>query len=172
MLDGVLYIEEFIADSQSLFTALKEEVEWDNRMKARKTASYGVAYNYSQIHYPNRSMLGSLESLVEQVEKQLDFCPNNCLINFYEDGQSRMGFHSDQTDILEEATGIAILSLGSERILRFRKIEDKEEKVNFLLPSGSLLYMTQEVQTIWQHAIPRMNTGFSRMSLTFRQIKH
>lgn len=38
------------------------------------------------------------------------------------DGTSSMGYHSDQTDNLEKNTGIAIISLGAERILRFRKI--------------------------------------------------
>ena len=82
-----------------------------------------------------------------------------------------MGFHSDQTDILVENTGIAIISLGETRILRFKNIENNELIKDFELPSGSLIYMTQEVQKLWLHAIPKSNTENGRMSLTFRKIK-
>jgi len=76
-------------------------------------------------------------------------------MNYYMDGSSKMGFHSDQTDILEEGTGVGIISLGATRILRFRSIEDKSITKDFALPSGSFIYMTNEVQELWQHAIPK-----------------
>jgi len=82
-----------------------------------------------------------------------------------------MGFHSDQTDILEKDTGVAIASLGESRILRFRNIIDKTIKRDYELASGSLLYMTQEIQDEWQHALIKSTTEKSRMSLTFRQLK-
>lgn len=81
-----------------------------------------------------------------------------------------MGFHSDQTDILFEGTGVAIISLGQTRILRFRNIENKEIIKDYPLESGSLFYMTNEVQKEWQHAIPKSNTENGRMSLTFRKM--
>jgi alkylated DNA repair dioxygenase AlkB len=82
-----------------------------------------------------------------------------------------MGFHSDQTDILEAGTGIAIVSLGATRSLQFRNIADPSKTDNYDLPSGSLIYMTQDVQSLWQHAIPKADTQIGRMSLTFRQIR-
>jgi alkylated DNA repair dioxygenase AlkB len=69
-----------------------------------------------------------------------------------------MGYHSDQTDILENGTGIAIVSLGETRSLTFRNIADPAEFHAYELPSGSLIYMTQEVQANWQHAIPKSDT--------------
>jgi len=35
--------------------------------------------------------------------------------------------------------------LGDTRVLRFRRISDKEDKIDYALPSGSLIYMNQEV---------------------------
>jgi len=70
-------------------------------MVARKTASYGKAYNYSQIEYPFQPLLHALEQLTDGIEQTIGFLPNNCLINYYPDGKSKMGFHSDQVDILE-----------------------------------------------------------------------
>ena len=81
-----------------------------------------------------------------------------------------MGYHSDQTDILAENTGIAIVSLGETRILRFRNIENPTLYLDYELVAGSLIYMTQEIQAMWQHAIPKSNTENGRISLTFREM--
>lgn len=81
-----------------------------------------------------------------------------------------MGYHSDQTDILETDTGIAIVSVGETRTLKFRDIENPDHFLTYELTAGSLIYMTQEIQTIWQHSIPKSDTENGRISLTFRQI--
>ncbi len=166
----ILYIDNFIEDPQKLFEVLSHKIVWDSRMTARKTASYGKAYNYSQMSYPEVPFLDELKPLIVQIENVLGFEPNNCLINFYENGQARMGWHSDQTDILYPQTGVVIVSLGSERMLKFRKISHPEINKEYLLASGSLLYMTQSIQKEWQHAIPKHETDQARISLTFRKI--
>jgi alkylated DNA repair dioxygenase AlkB len=170
MIDGVIFAEHFLKDSQVLFENLKG-INWDERMAARKTASFGVAYNYSQMQYPFAEMPQEIKDIALGIDKAIGFQPNNCLINFYLDGKSKMGFHSDQIDILEENTGVAIVSLGETRILRFRNILNPEQIIDYPLPSGSLIYMAQEVQSVWQHAIPVTDTLLGRMSLTFRKIK-
>lgn len=171
-MNGITYIENFIQQPEVLFNFLKHNIIWDDRMSARKTASFGQAYNYSQIVYSYQPFIKEIEEVINQIEKTLHFKPNNCLINYYLDGKSRMGFHSDQTDILVENTGVGIVSIGETRILRFRNIENKEVIKDFKLPSGSIIYMTNEVQDEWQHAIPISDTENERMSLTFRKIKN
>jgi len=139
-------------------------------MTARKTASFGKAYNYSQIKYPYQEFLPELEIINKKLKTVIGFEPNNCLINYYLDGTSKMGYHSDQTDILSKGTGITIVSVGETRTLKFRNIENPDWFINYELTSGSLVYMTQEIQTLWQHSIPKSNTKNGRISLTFRQI--
>lgn len=141
-ISGITFIEHFLDRPATLFDNLRNTVAWDERMAARKTASYGKAYNYSQISYPYQAFTPALVGLVKQIDAVIGFEPNNCLINYYLDGKSRMGFHSDQTDILEEGTGVVIISVGENRTLRFRNIEDKTITKDFVLPSGSLIYMT------------------------------
>ena len=170
-MNGIFYKNEFISSSKNLYGTLEAKANWDSSMRARKTASYGVAYNYSQMHYPYQDFLPEIDQIRLQIRQELGFEPNNCLINFYLDGQSKMGFHSDQTDILEPGTGVAIVSLGETRTLRFRKINDHNQIIDYQLVSGSLLYMTQEIQDHWQHAIIRSGTEKGRMSLTFRAIR-
>lgn len=139
-------------------------------MTARKTASFGKSYNYSQIEYPYQAFLPELEVINKKLKTVIGFEPNNCLINYYLDGKSKMGYHSDQTDILATGTGIAIVSVGETRTLKFRNIENPDLFINYELPSGSLVYMTQEIQALWQHSIPKSDTENGRISLTFRQI--
>jgi len=169
-MNGIIFKENFIENPSGLFDSLKSNVDWDERMSARKTASFGKAYNYSQISYPYQEFTNELKSIVDLIKNTLNFEPNNCLINYYLDGKSKMGFHSDQTDILYEGTGVAIVSIGETRTLRFRNIADKTIIKNYDLPSGSLIYMTNALQEEWQHAIPKSDTTNGRMSLTFRKI--
>lgn len=170
-MNGITFIPGFISATGSLFQYLEDYADWDESMAARKTASYGKAYNYSQMSYPYRPFLEGLVPLVEGITQALGFTPNNCLINYYLDGTSKMGYHSDQTDILCDDTGIAILSIGETRTLRFRNINDKTLIEDYELPTGSLIYMTRQVQAEWQHAVPAADTQNGRMSLTFRQLK-
>ncbi len=169
-MNGITFIENFIEKPLELFEKLKNKVEWDERMSARKTASFGKAYNYSQISYPFQEFPIELIPIIESINDTLRFKPNNCLLNYYLDGKSKMGFHSDQTDILHENTGVGIVPIGETRTLRFRNIENKELTIDFELPSGSFIYMTNKIQNAWQHAIPKSNTENGRMSLTFRKM--
>lgn len=171
MLDGILYIDNFIEQPANLFDLLVATVHWDDRMAARKTASFGKAYNYSQIDYPYQEFLPEIAAINNKIEQTIGIKPNNCLINYYLDGRSKMGYHSDQTDILYEGTGIFIVSVGEKRTLKFRNIADQQRLVDYELVSGSLIYMTQEVQENWQHAIPKSDTENGRISLTFRKMK-
>jgi alkylated DNA repair dioxygenase AlkB len=170
-MDGITYIDNFIDNPIELFNILTTNVNWDERMTARKTASFGKAYNYSQIDYPYQEFLPELKIIIGKLRSVIGFEPNNCLINFYMDGKSSMGYHSDQTDILETDTGIAIVSIGEVRVLKFRNIDNPEQFLTYELTAGSLVYMTQEIQTIWKHSIPKSNTKNARISLTFRKIK-
>lgn len=171
MTEPELILEEhFLPNSQELFDALSAEVAWDTRMHSRKTASFGKAYNYSGITYEETPLPPSLIPIVDRLEARLGFRPNNCLLNFYESGEATMGFHSDSTEELVAGTGVAIVSLGAERQITFQYERGKKEEFAYSLPSGSLLYMSPEIQQDWRHAIRKQAETCGRISLTFRQI--
>jgi alkylated DNA repair dioxygenase AlkB len=153
-----------------LYTELRDRIEWDLRMSARHTACYGLSYDYSGVSYENKPMHPLLVPLCTKLEETLGFEPNSCLINYYLDGRSKMGFHSDEIDNLEVGTQIIIISLGTERKLSFRSTADYEQRRQYFLPHGSLLYMSQRTQEFWSHAIKRANVLDGRISLTFRRI--
>lgn len=171
MKPDILLDEAFLTDGDALFAQLAEGVVWDERMRARKTASFGTAYNYSGITYGAVPMHPLLVPIVEKLEARLGFRPNNCLLNFYESGESTMGFHSDSTDELMPGTGVAIVSLGTERSITFQSKQDKQIQHSYPLKSGSLLYMSAEIQHAWKHAILKQDSvSGGRISLTFRQL--
>lgn len=169
MIDDVIYIDDFVDDTD-LFGLIRDTSNWDRSMSSRLTTSFGVPYNYSGIDYVVNDIPNYLIDIVDRINDVIGFTPNNCLINYYLDGNSRMGYHSDRTDILSTNTGVVIISLGSTRILRFRNINDRSLIVDYPLPNGSLFYMTADVQNHWMHSIPTCDTDLGRMSLTFRNL--
>src|SRR6218665_282597 len=132
-MEGITYKENFIDNPNGLFELLTSKVKWDERMTARKTASFGKAYNYSQIDYPYQDFLPELDAINKKLKTVIGFEPNNCLINYYLDGKSKMGYHSDQTDILVKNTGVAIVSIGETRILKFKNIKNPDQFLSYEL---------------------------------------
>jgi alkylated DNA repair dioxygenase AlkB len=168
---GVWVEDGFVPDGDALFALLSGTTSWDARMRARRTASFGVPYNYSGLTYPVAPVPDPVAALMDRLAVRLGWRPSNCLANFYPDGNSTMGFHADSTDELEPGTGVAVVSLGAERGITFRAAADKSVAIEYPLRSGSLLYMTAEVQTGWKHAIlPRPGAG-GRISLSFRRLR-
>jgi alkylated DNA repair dioxygenase AlkB len=144
-------------------------LDFDKSMRARWTASFGKSYDYSGKTYPYVPMPDFLNDLIPSISALIGFTPNNCLINLYHDGNSSMGFHSDNTDILAPGTGVVIISIGSDRILRFKN-KDTKNIIDYTLSDGSLFYMDDLVQDLWLHSIPKSDTDIPRISLTFRDI--
>lgn len=160
--------DDFLRDHGSLFSRLVSSIEWDDRMAARRTASFGRPYNYSQMDYPETEIPAELLPLIEYLYARLDVKFNNCLLNYYETGDNTMGFHSDDTTGLVRETGVAIVSLGSVRDITYRSKTNPEFQVSYALKPGSLLYMNDAVQQNWLHAIRRQKDAGPRISLTWR----
>ncbi len=169
---SIRLVTDFLPDSHALYEHLVAIVVWDTRIRARKSASFGVPYNYSGIEWPHVSIPDAIQPLLTSVTKEIGFEPNNCLANYYPEGKSSMGFHSDSTEALEPGTGIAVVSLGAERTITFHRISDKTVTESYRLSSGSLLWMCPEMQAEWRHAVlADRDVSGGRISLTFRRVK-
>ncbi len=164
----ILIKADFLENHQALLNHLIKNVDWDERIRARKTASFGVPYNYSQIAYPATPLPAHLAHIAQQLHTTLGFLPNNCLLNYYADGNASMGFHSDNSAELAAGTGVAIISLGSTRTIVYQNKHNRQIEYRYELLSGSLLYMSGELQQNWLHAIPKAPNVGARISLTFR----
>lgn len=166
-------IEYHIINSHDiLFEQVKHLSDWDTSIKSRKTVSYGKPYNYSGMEYQFLPFPEYISRIASVIEDKIGYTANNCLINFYNGGKSKMGFHSDQTDLLFEGTGIAIVSLGNKRTIRFKNKINTDLVHDIDLQPNSLFYMTKEVQKFWLHAIlpDPENENSERISLTYRKL--
>ncbi len=171
-IDGILYVGDFLEEHEAVFEWALANVVWDDRIKARKTASYGVPYDYAGLTYAELPFSPELERVRALVSVRIGREVNNCLLNYYPDGRARMGFHSDSEEGIVPGTGVSIVSLGVQRPLRFREIARPDHRLDYLLAPGSLLFMPGYVQTEWQHSLPRSTQRKPRISLTFRTIVH
>ena len=167
----VLIEDAFLEDHSTLYRALLDSVEWNHAMAARKTASFGIPYNYSRMTYPAAPMHPELVPVVDKLQKRLGITFNNCLLNLYETGDNTMGFHSDDTANLQPGTGVAIVSLGHSRHITYRHKEQRDLQCSFALRPGSLLYMDSTVQDNWMHGIKKQKNAGTRISLTWRAFK-
>lgn len=165
----ILLDQVFFPRHKELFAQLLAEVTWDESMRARKTASFGQPYDYSQMSYVASEILLCLDEVIGCLKARLNITFNNCLLNYYETGQNTMGFHADETNGLQKGTGVAIVSLGSERTITFRST-DQKCLVDYQLLPGSMLYMDDNVQRHWTHAIRKQKEVGPRISLTWRAI--
>ena len=172
MNDGpdIILETDFFSQHDALFDELALVIRWDDSMKARKTASFGKPYDYSQMAYESTGLPSCLLPVRNLLAEQLDVPFNNCLLNLYETGQNTMGFHSDETKHLIPETGVAIVSLGSERTITFRSM-DRKVLVDRRLAPGSMLYMGAEVQDHWMHSIRKQDIAGPRISLTWRAVQ-
>lgn len=170
--DKIVVKNNILKDSKTMLYHLKNDIDWDNSMISRKTASFGIPYNYSNINYAKNKIPEFFDDLISIVKSSNGFLPNNCLINFYYDANSKMGFHSDQIDILYKNTGIVIFSFGSSRILRFKNKSDSNIIYDIFLENNSYFYMSQEIQKEWLHSIlkDKSDEDNERFSITFRKI--
>ncbi|MCK6547074.1 alpha-ketoglutarate-dependent dioxygenase AlkB [Myxococcota bacterium] len=170
VLPGVTYVPGFLADHEVVFTWAVADVPWDERIRARKTASFGVPYDYAGLTYDAAPFPPVLDAVRARVSDELGFAANNCLLNYYPDGDARMGWHSDSAMGLAPGSGVAIVSLGVARNLKFRRTAEPEVRLTHLMEPGSLMFMEDRVQREWQHALPRTHRRGPRVSLTFRAV--
>lgn len=112
----------------------------------------------------------SLEIARERLERAAGHPFNYALVNWYRDGADYTGWHSDKMQFHTPGTGVAILSLGAERPLQFRRIGG-EKSAEILLEEGSLLLMRGSLQEHFEHAVPADPLIEDvRLSVTFRNL--
>lgn len=94
---------------------------------------------------------------------------NVCLLNYYENGQQRIGWHSDREEI-GRTTPIASVSLGAMRQLQIRnKVEGPQDRAVLDMPNGALVVMENICQHEYLHSVPRQpSVEEGRINLTFR----
>lgn len=143
----------------------------------RLQAWYGdetAKYEYSGLMMIPHPWTPLLHELKQRVELSTGKQFNSVLANLYRNGNDGMGWHADNEKELGFRPTIASLSLGQIRDFDLRHIQTRK-KIRIALQNGSLLVMSGDTQTYWQHAIPKRvakkhDSMDGRINLTFRKI--
>ncbi len=130
----------------------------------------GANYQYSGvIHHPLPWSTPLLE-IKQKIQASHKHSFNTVMGNLYRNGSDSMGCHADDEKELGKNPTIASLSLGEERLLRFRHSKHKEI-IDVILGHGDLLFMSGVIQHHWKHELPKTKKNkLERINLTFRQI--
>jgi alkylated DNA repair dioxygenase AlkB len=168
----------------NLLDDIKNEVRWNSEAfmsdgsltKLPRSMAYvsdeGDDYSYANLTIKGCEWGFVTSKLKELVEKETGYSFNSCLLNWYKDGNDKIGWHADREKQLGENPVIAAFNLGDSRTFHLRKKEDRSVKFEYVLEAGDILVMDEYCQNIWEHAIlPEYNKG-ERISLTFRLVKN
>ena len=106
---SIIFNPDFFDPSEDLFDFLVANVTWNDSMRARKTAGFGQPYIHSEQAHTYEAFHPFMDELSERLEPITGFRANNCFLNYYENGSSKMGWHGDTTHFLVPETGIALV---------------------------------------------------------------
>lgn len=186
--DGeILFMRNFFTSSEAknYFELLQNNINWKQEEVKfygktfpvpRKTAWYGYEgfnYSYSGITCFPEIWTKELLEIKKEIEK---FIPDedftSVLLNLYNNGNDKMGWHADDEKELGKNPTIASVSLGETRRFDIKHKQNPELHYKFELTSGSLLVMRGALQHHWVHQIPaQKKIKDPRINLTFRTIK-
>lgn len=102
--------------------------------------------------------------------KKISPAVNGALVNWYDGGlKHRIGAHRDNESDLQEGSDIITISLGEERVFRFRKFKAKEPPIDLIVKDKSVLVIPWDTNMAYTHEVPHFAryTG-KRVSVTFR----
>lgn len=131
----------------------------------RMTAYYGdVDFKYSGTVMPQQEMPLFLKDIITHLNAFFKVKLNSCLINYYPDGTSNIGHHSDNTDNM-----VVTISLGGSRTFQFKSKSDNTTH-DTLLHDGDMVVMYGNCQKLFTHSVIKDDSVTPRISLTFREI--
>ena len=184
LFDGgeLLHVPAFFdaTTADALFVELRDDVPWEHvrvRGVLQRLATYwigSVPYAYSRQVRPAAPWLPVPRAIAAAVESvalgDAGERFEGVLLNYYKDGDVKLGFHADDEPVIVPDSPIASLSLGAPR--RFVLKHDATGETHELtLTHGSLLVMQGTTQRFWKHAVPPQRGAGPRINLTFRRCR-
>ena len=180
---SVDYYNDFFtfSEAKELYDLINDETEWKREklvmygkesLIPRDTAWYGdKSYVYSGLENKPLKWTQTLLEIKDKTENKINSPLNSLLINRYNDGNDKVGWHSDDEPELSPKSPIASLTFGEERDFQFRMKGMTGENITIRLESGSLLIMHPPIQNHWEHCIPPRKGDYKpRINLTFRYV--
>ena len=171
---GITYINEFLPEHACWYEKLTASITWNCEYKSRKTALFGVSYHHGADKNSKEKRIRQLPRIFapicQSISTAFRYQPNNCLVNYYPDGNHYISFHSDQDTEMQNKTGVTIISLGAVRNMTLKSINNPSIKHHYPLQPGSAFFMPDSMQSEWQHGILKQAGAGPRISLSFRAL--
>ena len=168
--------------AHSLYQYLVEAIQWqqpvvrvwgqDHQVPRLQywMGEVGQDYQYSGKIFTASEWIPIVKELKQQVERVCQSPFNSVLLNWYRNGEDKMGWHADNEAELGTMPSIAMVSLGETRTFQYRH-NDNQVTESLEISNGSLLLMKPGMQSNYQHQVPtRKKISSGRISLTFRNI--
>jgi alkylated DNA repair dioxygenase AlkB len=173
----VTYLSNFIDNPDEVFKTLWAMPDWERRgstpRRERYSNTHDVPYVYGRgmgvREYLPLPWHPAMLDMKSKLESHTLTSFEVCFLNGYENSKDQLGWHADNSDTMDDARPIAILTLGAEREIWFRENGNDETRESLVLGHGSLCLMAAGMQDTHEHRIPK--AGFEcgpRISLTFR----
>lgn len=149
---GIYFFRDFIDEDEQadLLTALdSNEFPWDLKpvlfgMQLPQHAYLYLRQAKQQKRFP---ILSRLESICERMEREFDGRISSVYCNRFQDPTHHIPYHRDTY-----GEHILVLSLGSERIIEFRR--DKDQVVTRLEPhAGDVYFMPLRLNSTYMHRV-------------------
>lgn len=183
--DGELYLVKgffLTKEADQLFDTLLHELDWQQEkifLYGRWVdvprlmcwlGDKGANYKYSGVDHQPLKWTDSLLAIKQKIETKFQCSFNSVMANLYRNGSDSMGCHADNESELGMNPLIASLSLGEQRLLKFRH-NKRKDIVDVVLHHGDLLLMAGSIQHHWRHELPKTKKKKTeRINLTFRKI--
>lgn len=156
---------------------LDRDTIFDIKLANRSLCYYGILpYSYGSLkHSPKQ--LPTSGNYICQILSHLqeifpDFKYNSVLITKYNDGKDCLAFHSDNEPEIEQQSTIATISLGQQRLIKFRQsgVSNLNNHTLFLR-HGDMFLMSRDSQDTFEHSVPSNSSIHPRISITCRLLQ-
>ncbi|MDQ6929700.1 MAG: alpha-ketoglutarate-dependent dioxygenase AlkB [Candidatus Eremiobacteraeota bacterium] len=156
------------AESASLYKQLLDAVPWSH--DTMKMYDKMVDVPRLVAWYRDRDSLPEpLERIRTKGQELLGARFNGVSLNYYRDGSDSVAWHSDHNEELARERMVALVSLGATRQMHFRTKAVPRRQLRCDLAPGSVLVMRGDVQSLWEHCIPKVSRGTdARISVALR----
>ena len=179
------YIQNYLNEEESklIFEELKnvdyqEDIIYvgkDRIERKEKRKTIWLSNNPNLIfEYSGKTMKSNLvpyylEKILEKLENDFSIKFDGILVNYYQDGNTNMGYHSDPIENWDN--NFIVISLGQTRKFIFRDKNEKNKKVEYIFKNGDLIYMFDNCQEKFEHSVRKVKEEGERFSLVFKKSK-
>lgn len=173
-----------ISGNFDIVRSLWKEMPWEDRVAARSECFFSersVDYTYGaglgkRTYSPvdDKLMPAIVEYAKWRVEDIHQCKFEACFINGYVNERQALGWHSDDSELIDHSKPIVVISFGASRDIWVRPIMEHLSQSpvrKYELRCGSMFVMPPGFQQTHQHRIPKHSaTCAQRISLTFRAL--